>query len=562
MANHLEDQEQAVAPAAVTEDAPNEKPQEVNGEGKPAADASPASDEKNGASEAKDPKTDKPASRPKTAEARGNGKAADAKPQAKPLTETKAPAAEQQVQVAAAPAAAPPPQVAAGPAQTQLGPGAQPRRGRHSIGNTGQQGQKNGAVTLDLVELKDMSIQALNQIAKDLNVPGAAGLRKQELIFKILQTQAEKSGLIFSEGVLECLPDGFGFLRAPEYNYLPGPDDVYVSPSQIRRFDLRTGDTVSGQIRPPKEGERYFALIKVDAINFEPPEESRNKIFFDNLTPLYPDKRLKLETAKDNFSGRVRDLLTPVGKGQRGLIVAPPRTGKTMLLQSLANSITTNHPEINLIVLLIDERPEEVTDMQRSVRGEVISSTFDEPASRHVQVAEMVIEKAKRLVEHKRDVVILLDSITRLARAYNTVVPPSGKVLSGGVDSNALQRPKRFFGAARNIEEGGSLTIVATALIDTGSRMDDVIFEEFKGTGNMEIHLDRKLVDKRVFPAIDINKSGTRKEELLMPREELNRVWVLRKVLNPLSPVESMELLLDKLGRTRSNAEFLAAMSG
>ena len=562
MANHLEDQEQAVAPAAVTEDAPNEKPQEVNGEGKPAADASPASDEKNGASEAKDPKTDKPASRPKTAEARGNGKAADAKPQAKPLTETKAPAAEQQVQVAAAPAAAPPPQVAAGPAQTQLGPGAQPRRGRHSIGNTGQQGQKNGAVTLDLVELKDMSIQALNQIAKDLNVPGAAGLRKQELIFKILQTQAEKSGLIFSEGVLECLPDGFGFLRAPEYNYLPGPDDVYVSPSQIRRFDLRTGDTVSGQIRPPKEGERYFALIKVDAINFEPPEESRNKIFFDNLTPLYPDKRLKLETAKDNFSGRVMDLLTPVGKGQRGLIVAPPRTGKTMLLQSLANSITTNHPEINLIVLLIDERPEEVTDMQRSVRGEVISSTFDEPASRHVQVAEMVIEKAKRLVEHKRDVVILLDSITRLARAYNTVVPPSGKVLSGGVDSNALQRPKRFFGAARNIEEGGSLTIVATALIDTGSRMDDVIFEEFKGTGNMEIHLDRKLVDKRVFPAIDINKSGTRKEELLMPREELNRVWVLRKVLNPLSPVESMELLLDKLGRTRSNAEFLAAMSG
>jgi transcription termination factor Rho len=562
LANHLEDQEQAVAPAAVTEDAPNEKPQEVNGEGKPAADASPASDEKNGASEAKDPKTDKPASRPKTAEARGNGKAADAKPQAKPLTETKAPAAEQQVQVAAAPAAAPPPQVAAGPAQTQLGPGAQPRRGRHSIGNTGQQGQKNGAVTLDLVELKDMSIQALNQIAKDLNVPGAAGLRKQELIFKILQTQAEKSGLIFSEGVLECLPDGFGFLRAPEYNYLPGPDDVYVSPSQIRRFDLRTGDTVSGQIRPPKEGERYFALIKVDAINFEPPEESRNKIFFDNLTPLYPDKRLKLETAKDNFSGRVMDLLTPVGKGQRGLIVAPPRTGKTMLLQSLANSITTNHPEINLIVLLIDERPEEVTDMQRSVRGEVISSTFDEPASRHVQVAEMVIEKAKRLVEHKRDVVILLDSITRLARAYNTVVPPSGKVLSGGVDSNALQRPKRFFGAARNIEEGGSLTIVATALIDTGSRMDDVIFEEFKGTGNMEIHLDRKLVDKRVFPAIDINKSGTRKEELLMPREELNRVWVLRKVLNPLSPVESMELLLDKLGRTRSNAEFLAAMSG
>jgi transcription termination factor Rho len=573
LANHLEDQEQAVAPAAVTEDAPNEKPQEVDGEGKPAQEASPASDEKNGVSEAKDPKTDKPASRPKTAEAKGNGKAGDGKPAARPTPEIKPPVenrapAEQgdnaMAVVVRQPAAVQTQQPAAvlGPAQTQLGPNAQPRRGRHSIGNTGQQGQKNGAVTLDLVELKDMSIQALNQIAKDLNVPGAAGLRKQELIFKILQTQAEKSGLIFSEGVLECLPDGFGFLRAPEYNYLPGPDDVYVSPSQIRRFDLRTGDTVSGQIRPPKEGERYFALIKVDAINFEPPEEARNKIFFDNLTPLYPDKRFKLETSKDNFSGRVMDLLTPVGKGQRGLIVAPPRTGKTMLLQSLANSITTNHPEVNLIVLLIDERPEEVTDMQRSVRGEVISSTFDEPASRHVQVAEMVIEKAKRLVEHKRDVVILLDSVTRLARAYNTVVPPSGKVLSGGVDSNALQRPKRFFGAARNIEEGGSLTIVATALIDTGSRMDDVIFEEFKGTGNMEIHLDRKLVDKRVFPAIDINKSGTRKEELLMPREELNRVWVLRKVLNPLSPVESMELLLDKLGRTRSNAEFLAAMSG
>ena len=434
------------------------------------------------------------------------------------------------------------------------------KRLRHSIGNTGQ--QKNGTPTLDLVELKDMSILKLNQVAKDLGVQGGAGLRKQELIFKILQTQAEKSGLIFSEGVLECLPDGFGFLRAPEYNYLPGPDDVYVSPSQIRRFDLRTGDTVSGQIRPPKEGERYFALIKVDAINFEPPEESRNKIFFDNLTPLYPHGRIKMETGKDNYSGRVMDLLTPIGKGQRGLIVAPPRTGKTMLLQNIANSVTANHPEVNLIVLLIDERPEEVTDMQRSVKGEVISSTFDEPASRHVQVAEMVIEKAKRLVEHKRDVVILLDSITRLARAYNTVVPPSGKVLSGGVDSNALQRPKRFFGAARNIEEGGSLTIVATALVDTGSRMDDVIFEEFKGTGNMEIHLDRKLVDKRVFPAIDINRSGTRKEELLMPREELNRVWVLRKVLNPLSPVESMELLLDKLARTRSNAEFLAAMSG
>ena len=421
---------------------------------------------------------------------------------------------------------------------------------------------KNGGSALDLVELKDMSIQKLNTVAKDFGVQGFAGLRKQELIFKILQVQAEKSGLIFSEGVLECLPDGFGFLRAPEYNYLPGPDDVYVSPSQIRRFDLRTGDTVSGQIRPPKEGERYFALIKVDAINFEPPEEARNKIFFDNLTPLYPQARLKMETAKDNYSGRVMDLLTPIGKGQRGLIVAAPRTGKTMLLQSIANSVTTNHPEVTLIVLLIDERPEEVTDMQRSVKGEVISSTFDEPASRHVQVAEMVIEKAKRLVEHKKDVVILLDSITRLARAYNTVVPPSGKVLSGGVDSNALQRPKRFFGAARNIEEGGSLTIVASALVDTGSRMDDVIFEEFKGTGNMEIHLDRKLMDKRVFPAIDISKSGTRKEELLLPREELNRVYVLRRVLNPLSPVESMELLIDKLSKTRSNGEFLAAMSG
>jgi transcription termination factor Rho len=425
----------------------------------------------------------------------------------------------------------------------------------------GNQGPKTGNA-LDLVELKDMSIQNLNTVAKDFGVQGFAGLRKQELIFKILQVQAEKSGLIFSEGVLECLPDGFGFLRAPEYNYLPGPDDVYVSPSQIRRFDLRTGDTVSGQIRPPKEGERYFALIKVDAINFEPPEEARNKIFFDNLTPLYPQGRLKMETVRDNYSGRVMDLLTPIGKGQRGLIVAAPRTGKTMLLQAIANSVTTNHPEVSLIVLLIDERPEEVTDMQRSVKGEVISSTFDEPASRHVQVAEMVIEKAKRLVEHKKDVVILLDSITRLARAYNTVVPPSGKVLSGGVDSNALQRPKRFFGAARNIEEGGSLTIVASALVDTGSRMDDVIFEEFKGTGNMEIHLDRKLMDKRVFPAIDISKSGTRKEELLLPKEELNRVWVLRKVLNNLSPVESMELLIDKLSKSRSNGDFLASMSG
>ena len=414
---------------------------------------------------------------------------------------------------------------------------------------------------LDLAALKEMNITQLTEQAKELKIEGTANLRKQELIFKILQGQAEKSGLIFSEGVLETLPEGFGFMRAPEYNYLSGPDDIYVSPSQIRRFDLRTGDTVSGQVRPPKEGERYFALIKVEAINFEPPEASRSKIFFDNLTPLYPDQRLHLETTKENLSGRVMDLLTPIGKGQRGLIVAAPRTGKTMLLQSLANSITANHADVVMIVLLIDERPEEVTDMQRSVKGEVISSTFDEPATRHVQVAEMVIEKAKRLIEHKKDVVILLDSITRLARAYNTIVPPSGKVLSGGVDSNALQRPKRFFGAARNIEEGGSLTIVATALVETGSRMDDVIFEEFKGTGNMEIHLERRLVDKRTFPAIDIAKSGTRKEELLLSQEELNKVWVLRKVLSQMSPVESMELLLSRMGKTRSNGEFLAAMS-
>ena len=414
---------------------------------------------------------------------------------------------------------------------------------------------------MDIAELKEMNIAALTQIAKDLNVAGATGMRKQELIFKILQAQTEKNGLIFSEGVLETLPDGFGFLRAPDYNYLPGPDDIYVSPSQIRKFDLHTGDTVSGQIRPPKDGERYFALIKVEAINFEHPDVARNKIFFDNLTPLYPNERIKLETLSDNLSARVMDLMVPIGKGQRGLIVSPPRTGKTMLLQTIANSITQNHPEIILIVLLIDERPEEVTDMMRSVNGEVISSTFDEPATRHVQVAEMVIEKAKRLVEHKRDVVILLDSITRLARAYNTIVPPSGKVLSGGVDSNALQRPKRFFGAARNIEEGGSLTIIATALIDTGSRMDDVIFEEFKGTGNMEVHLERKLVEKRVFPAIDINRSGTRKEELLLPKDELNRVWVLRKVLNPLSPVETMELLLERLSKKKTNADFLASMS-
>jgi transcription termination factor Rho len=414
---------------------------------------------------------------------------------------------------------------------------------------------------MNLSELKDKTITELNTVAKDLGVQGFSGLRKQELIFKILQGQAEKDGLIFAEGVLEVLPDGFGFLRAPDYNYLPGPDDIYVSPSQIRKFDLHTGDTVSGVIRPPKDGERYFALIKVEAINFEPPEKTKEKVFFENLTPLYPQQKLTLETQPEALSGRVMDLLTPIGKGQRGLIVAPPRTGKTMLLQSIANSITSNHPEVYLIVLLIDERPEEVTDMQRSVRGEVISSTFDEPAQRHVQVAEMVIEKAKRLVEHKKDVVILLDSITRLARAYNTIVPASGKVLSGGVDSNALQRPKRFFGAARNIEEGGSLTIVATALVDTGSRMDEVIFEEFKGTGNMEIHLDRKLTDRRVFPSIDITKSGTRKEELLLPKEELNRVFVLRRVLTPLSPTEAMELLLSKMGKTKTNGEFLAAMA-
>jgi transcription termination factor Rho len=412
-----------------------------------------------------------------------------------------------------------------------------------------------------LSDLKDMTIQELNAHARELSMDGVAGMKKHDLIFKILQAQTEKSGFIFAEGVLETLPDGYGFLRAPESNYLPGPDDIYVSPSQIRKFNLRTGDTVSGQVRSPKEGERYFALIKVEAINFEPPDAAQDKVLFDNLTPLYPSERLRLENAQENLTARVLDMLTPLGKGQRGLIVAAPRTGKTMILQNVANSISANHPEVALIVLLIDERPEEVTDMVRSVRGEVISSTFDEPATRHVQVAEMVIEKAKRLVEHKRDVVILLDSITRLARAYNAIVPPSGKVLSGGVDSNALQRPKRFFGAARNIEDGGSLTIIATALVETGSRMDDVIFEEFKGTGNSEIVLDRKMSDKRIFPAIDINKSGTRKEELLLSRDELNRVWILRKVLNPLSPVEAMELMLERLAKTKSNREFLESMS-
>jgi transcription termination factor Rho len=414
---------------------------------------------------------------------------------------------------------------------------------------------------LSLSDLKELTIQALNAKALELQVEEAAGMKKHDLIFRILQSQTEKSGLLFAEGVLEILPDGYGFLRAPESNYLPGPDDIYISPSQIRKFDLRTGDTVSGQVRPPKGGERYFALIKVEAINFEPPGSITNKILFDNLTPLYPTERIRLETTQENLTARVLDMMTPIGKGQRGLIVAAPRTGKTMILQNLANSIAANHPEIALIVLLIDERPEEVTDMQRSVRGEVVSSTFDEPGTRHVQVAEMVIEKAKRLVEHGRDVVILLDSITRLARAYNAIVPPSGKVLSGGVDSNALQRPKRFFGAARNIEGGGSLTIMATALVETGSRMDDVIFEEFKGTGNMEIVLDRKMVDRRIFPAVDINRSGTRKEELLLPQEELNRIWILRKVLNPLSAVEAMELMLERLAKNESNHDFLESMS-
>ena len=414
---------------------------------------------------------------------------------------------------------------------------------------------------MNIVELKDKNISELTRLAKDYDIGGAAGMRKQELIFGLLQAQIEKNGQIFGEGTLEILPDGFGFLRAPDYNYLPGPDDIYVSPSQIRRFNLRTGDTVSGQIRQPKETERYFALLKVEATNYEDPDVAREKILFDNLTPLYPDRKVNLEVASDNYSMRIMDLLTPIGFGQRGLIVSPPRSGKTMLLQAIANSIMSNHKEIVLFVLLIDERPEEVTDMARSVKAEVVSSTFDEPAERHVQVAEMVIEKAKRLVEHKKDVVILLDSITRLARAYNSVIPPSGKILSGGVDSNALQRPKRFFGAARNIEEGGSLTIIATALIDTGSRMDEVIFEEFKGTGNLELQLDRRISDKRLFPAIDINKSGTRKEELLLEKDVLTRVWILRKLLSSLNPVDSLEFLLDKMSGTKNNQEFLSAMN-
>jgi transcription termination factor Rho len=414
---------------------------------------------------------------------------------------------------------------------------------------------------LNLKALKEKKISDLALIGKNFNIEGAANMRKQELIFAILQAQTEQNGHIYGEGVLETLPDGFGFLRAPDYNYLPGPDDIYVSPSQIRRFNLRTGDIISGHIRPPKEGERYFALLKVESINYEDPERAREKILFDNLTPLYPNERLRLEYQPEDYTTRIVDLLIPIGKGQRGLIVAAPRTGKTMMLQHIAKAIAHNHKEVILIVLLIDERPEEVTDMQRSVDGEVISSTFDEPATRHVQVAEMVIEKAKRLVEHGKDVVILLDSITRLARAYNTVVPPSGKILSGGVDSNALHKPKKFFGAARNIEDGGSLTIIATALIDTGSRMDEVIFEEFKGTGNMEVHLDRRLMDKRVFPAIDINKSGTRKEELLIAKEDLNRIWILRKVLSQLSVVEAMEFLQDKMHGTKNNKEFLESMN-
>ena len=416
---------------------------------------------------------------------------------------------------------------------------------------------------MNIKDLKKKKVSELNKIAKELNIEGASGMRKQDLIFAILQAQTEKNGLIFGEGVLEILPDGFGFLRAPDYNYLPGPDDIYISPSQIRRFNLRTGDTVNGQIRPPKDNERYFAMLKVELVNYEDPEVARDKILFDNLTPLYPQERYRLEIDNDlkNYSSRVMDLLTPIGKGQRGLIVAAPRTGKTMLLQNIAHSIAANHKEAMLIVLLIDERPEEVTDMERSVDGEVISSTFDEPASRHVQVAEMVIEKAKRMVEHQKHVVVLLDSITRLARAYNTVVPPSGKVLSGGIDANALQRPKRFFGAARSIEEGGSLTIIATALIDTGSRMDEVIFEEFKGTGNMEIHLDRRLVDRRVFPSIDIQRSGTRKEELLLDKNDLNRIWLLRKVLQPMNTVESMEFLLEKMQASKGNRDFLDSMN-
>ena len=414
---------------------------------------------------------------------------------------------------------------------------------------------------LNSKDLKSKNIQVLTDLATKLKIENAAGMRRQDMVFEILK-RAAKLGDIFGAGVLEILPDGYGFLRSPDYNYLPGPDDIYVSPSQMRKFGLRTGDFVTGTVRPPKEGERYFALIKVDSLNYESPEGSKDKILFDNLTPLYPNKMLRLEHIPNEMTTRIVDLMSPLGKGQRALIVAPPRTGKTVLMQNIANAITSNHPEVKLIVLLIDERPEEVTDMQRTVKGEVVSSTFDEPPTRHVQVAEMVLEKAKRLVEHKHDVVILLDSITRLARAYNTVVPPSGKILSGGVDSNALHKPKRFFGAARNIEEGGSLTIIATALIDTGSRMDEVIFEEFKGTGNAEIHLDRKLMEKRIFPCLDINKSGTRKEDLLIEKIDLNRLWILRKVLAPMNVVDAMEFLMDKVEKSKTNSDFLKSMNG
>jgi len=413
---------------------------------------------------------------------------------------------------------------------------------------------------MDIVELKSKTVSELLEVGDELGIPGLSGLRKQELIFKLLEAKTEKDGFIFAEGVLQILQEGYGFLRSPDYNYLPGPDDIYVSPSQIKRFDLRTGDTISGQVRPPKENEKYFALLKIEAVNFENPEIAKHKVLFDNLTPLYPERRIKLETVPEEVSMRIMDLMTPIGKGQRGLIVSPPKAGKTMLLQKIANSVTTNHPDIKLIVLLIDERPEEVTDMKRSVKGEVVSSTFDEPADRHVQVADMVLEKAKRLVEHGQHVVILLDSITRLARANNAVVPHSGKILSGGVDSNALKNPKRFFGAARNIEEGGSLTIIATAIVESGSRMDEVIFEEFKGTGNMEMVLDRRLSDRRIFPAMDINRSGTRKEELLLPPDDLAKVWILRKFLNEMNSVEAMEFLLDRIRKTKSNSKFLDSM--
>jgi transcription termination factor Rho len=428
--------------------------------------------------------------------------------------------------------------------------------------NTGDNAKLTEVKAMDIVELKSKTIAELTELAEELKIPGISGLRKSELIFKILEGKTEADGLIFAEGVLEILSEGYGFLRSPDYNYLPGPDDIYVSPSQIKRFDLRNGDTVSGQVRPPKESERYFALLKIEAVNFENPEIAKHKVLFDNLTPLYPQDKIKLEHDSKDTTTRIMDLLTPIGRGQRGLITSPPKAGKTIILQKIANAITTNHPDMKLIVLLIDERPEEVTDMKRSVKAEVVSSTFDEPADRHVTVAEMVIDKAKRLVEHQNHVVILLDSITRLARAYNAVVPHSGKILSGGVDSNALQKPKRFFGAARNVEEGGSLTIIATALVETGSRMDDVIFEEFKGTGNMEIVLDRRLSDRRIFPAMDINRSGTRKEELLMTPDELNRIWVMRKFLNEMNPVEAMEFLLERIMKTKTNIKFLESMSG